>query len=164
VAFVAFGFLRIQVAAIYFVAAGSKLTSPGWRAGTAMATILNDPLYGLPAGVRHFALALSATWFVKALTYSVLAVEFGIAVCAFCGRRVRRTGFLFACALHGGIILTMGLIGFGIAMICIVLIAYVRPDLPGHRRVPRKVDEPSDGGLAGTTADGLVVIANLEAL
>lgn len=118
--------IRLQVAIIYGWAAVSKFGSPGWRHGTAIEAIFNDPSEGLPSAllvalhplVKSPALMATATW-------SVIAVELAIAISMF-GRRPARTYALGAViALHLAIMLIMGLFSFGLIMIAMVTIASV---------------------------------------
>lgn len=129
--------LRIQLFIVYIVSSSSKLASAGWRAGTAMDTVFTDPVYGLPQVLRPVAVKLATLgWPLCCLTYAVVATEFGIAFCMLAGARWRRAGLILACALHGGIILAMGLVEFGATMIAVVLIAWLGSDPHPRTRLP----------------------------
>jgi antimicrobial peptide system SdpB family protein len=114
--------LRCQIVVIYLDAAISKMTVPQWRAGTAMYTVFVDPNYGLPLAVRHaLSSIVSSPVVIAPLTWGVIALELGIAVCALASRRARRIGVVLAVLLHGGIVLTVGLFSFGAVMMALVL-------------------------------------------
>jgi len=121
-AYAAWWALRCQIAIIYFDSAISKITVPQWRDGTAMYTVFVDPNYGLPPVFRHaLGPVLSSEIVIGLITWSVISIELGIAVCALAGRRGRRAGVVLAILLHGGIILAVGLVSFGLIMIALVL-------------------------------------------
>ncbi|WP_052441276.1 sporulation-delaying protein SdpB family protein [Streptacidiphilus anmyonensis] len=118
--------IRCQIAVIYFTASISKLTTAGWRSGQAMFTVLVDPFYGLPSGLRQpLEPLLTSDPAVRLLTWGVLVVELLIAVGALLPRRVRRTAFCLTVLLHGGIMVAMGLVSFGLVMIALVLLLLV---------------------------------------
>lgn len=115
--------VRAQAAIIYTVAAVSKLREPAWRRGTAMYAVLHDPAYGLPAGVlRHAGAVAGSVPFIAVLTWTVPLVETAIAIAVLGTGRARRLGLVLVVLLHGAIILTMGLVSFGLIMIGLVLV------------------------------------------
>jgi antimicrobial peptide system SdpB family protein len=116
--------LRLQVALIYLSAAGTKLAVPSWRDGTYLAEIAHHPHYGPSATLRSvLGPALEHRPIVAALTWGTLAVELAIAACMLGGPRLRRWGLVLAIALHGLIIVLIGLVSFGLTMIALVTLA-----------------------------------------
>lgn len=114
--------LRLQVSGIYLQAAISKLLHPAWRHGVALQLLANDPSFGVTSMGRGFAdtfMALPAV--AQTLTYGALLAEFSIGAAMWFGPRYRRVGFAIAVAMHGAIILIMGLFSFGLVMIACVL-------------------------------------------
>jgi antimicrobial peptide system SdpB family protein len=126
--------LRCQIMIIYLDAALSKFAVPGWRSGTAVPILLNDPQFGLPLGVRPIIEhLLTPAWVGVPVTWSVLVLEVSIAVTMLFGARVRRIGLALAICLHSAIILAMGLFSFGLIMIAMVMAASApetQPDAP----------------------------------
>lgn len=116
--------MRVQVAAIYFNAAIAKLFAPEWADGTAEYYVLRDPFFGasgplapmLQAATTLPAVTVSATW-------GAVIAEIVIGVLILCGARSRSIALVLCVALHGAIIITMGLWSFGLIMIAIVGIA-----------------------------------------
>lgn len=116
--------MRVQVAAIYFNAAVAKLFAPEWVNGTAEYYILRDPFFGasgplapvLQAATTYPAVTLGVSW-------GAVVTEIAIGVLILCGARSRSIALVLCAALHGAIIITMGLWSFGLIMIAIVGIA-----------------------------------------
>jgi antimicrobial peptide system SdpB family protein len=114
--------LRCQIMIIYLDAAVTKLAVPQWRDGTAMYTVFADPNYGLASPLRRVLEPLLTSGLViRPVTWAVVVMELGIAVCALAGPVARRVGVVLAVLLHGGIILAVGLFSFGVVMIALVL-------------------------------------------
>jgi len=116
--------LRLQVALIYLSAVITKLQVPSWRHGTYLAEVLDHPYYGPAEPLR----SLLGPWLdsrpsVAALTWGTLAVELAIAAAALGGPHIRRGGLALAIALHGMIIVVMGLFSFGLVMIALWTLA-----------------------------------------
>lgn len=116
--------LRVQVAAIYFNAAIAKLFAPEWVNGTAEYYVLRDPFFGA-SGPLAPALQAATTLPVVTVgaTWGAVIVEIMIGVLILCGARSRSIALVLCAALHGAIIITMGLWSFGLIMIAIVGIA-----------------------------------------
>jgi antimicrobial peptide system SdpB family protein len=134
--------LRLQVALIYLAAVGTKLAVPSWRDGTYLAEVINHPHYGPSATVRAvLGPVLGHRPLVAALTWGTLVVELAIAVCVLAGPRLRRCGLVLAVALHGLIIVLIGLVSFGLTMIALVTLAS-----GGTRRHPPADTAAMQGG------------------
>jgi antimicrobial peptide system SdpB family protein len=117
--------IRGQLALIYGEGVLSKLTDPAWRNGTAMYYVFQDPNFGTSASLQGFLESgILRGWFVPAITWSTMVVELFLAVSAFGGRRVRRTALIVGAALHGAIIIVLGLPSFGLAMIGLLTLSY----------------------------------------
>ena len=129
--------LRLQALIIYADAALSKFASPGWRHGTAIAYVLDDPEFGAPPKVfRMIEPVIGVSWVVMALTWSVLAMEMGIAISAVGTRHMRYRALAMAIALHAAIILVMGLTSFGLVMIAFVALVCAGAGRWRHGRSP----------------------------
>ncbi|MER5865144.1 sporulation-delaying protein SdpB family protein [Kitasatospora sp. NPDC002040] len=116
--------LRLQVLIVYLNAALSKLADPVWRQGTAMYYWLHSHYWGATPGLRPFVdPVLDHGWSVRALSWSVIGLELALAACMVAPPRLRRAALPGAVLLHGGIVLLMGLFGFGFTMIALVLLA-----------------------------------------
>jgi antimicrobial peptide system SdpB family protein len=117
-------FIRVQVAIVYLLACGAKVALPGWRDGSFMYQVLHDPYYGPPPLLRSLlGPVFDAPAAVAVLGWATIVVECAVAVCMLGGRRVRRVALLLAVALHGGIIVLLGLFSFGLTMIALVALA-----------------------------------------
>jgi hypothetical protein len=116
--------LRVQLAIVYLSAASTKLMSEGWPDGMAVRAAVLDPVYGLPPFVLPDASLLTGpTTLVRALTWSVITVEFAIAGLLLASSSIRRWSFALVCVLHVPIIFAMGLPSFGTIMIAVNAIA-----------------------------------------
>jgi antimicrobial peptide system SdpB family protein len=125
-AYAAHLFVRLQVTIIYVSAAVAKLTVGSWRDGSYLYQVLHDPYYGPPSYARPVVGAvLDAPPLVRALTWGTIAVELAIAVSMAGGPRVRRVALVLAIALHGSIIVMLGLASFGLIMIALLALASV---------------------------------------
>lgn len=119
------GLIRWQLFIVYLDACLSKLAIPEWRDGTAMYYWLNDNYMGLP-GYMHglFEPLLSSKW-VALITWSVLLLEFCLAISILMKPRIRLYLFPLALAFHMGIALFMGITSFAVAMIAALLLFMV---------------------------------------
>lgn len=116
--------MRVQVSAIYLNAAIAKLFAPEWANGTAEYYVLRDPFFGASgplAPVLQAATTLPAV--TVGMTWGAVIAEIVIGVMILCGARSRSIALVLCMALHGAIIITMGLWSFGLIMIAIVGIA-----------------------------------------
>jgi antimicrobial peptide system SdpB family protein len=126
--------MRVQIATIYFNAAIAKLFAPDWVNGTAEYYVLRDPFFGasgplapvLEAATTNAAVTVAVTW-------GAVLTELAIGVLILCGPRSRSLAMALCVALHGSIIITMGLWSFGLIMIGSVGIAAM-PYTPHERQ------------------------------
>ncbi|MEV5716998.1 sporulation-delaying protein SdpB family protein [Amycolatopsis mediterranei] len=116
--------LRIQVAVIYLVAVTAKLTDPAWAHGRALGIVAFDPDFGFPMPVRAVLEPLLASDVLVGLaTWSVIGVQCVIAVAILGGARWRASALVLGCGLHLAIAVLLGLPGFGLTMIALLLCA-----------------------------------------
>jgi antimicrobial peptide system SdpB family protein len=122
--------MRVQVATIYFNAAIAKLFAPEWANGTAEYYILRDPFFGASGPLAPILQAASTLPAVTVgATWGAVIAEIVIGVLVLCGARSRSIALVLCVALHGAIIITMGLWSFGLIMVAIVGIS-VMPYTP----------------------------------
>jgi antimicrobial peptide system SdpB family protein len=126
--------MRVQVAAIYFNAAIAKLFAPEWANGTAEYYVLRDPFFGASGPLAPFLQAATTLPAVTVgATWGAMITEIVIGVLILCGARSRSLALMLCVALHGAIIITMGLWSFGLIMIAVVGISAM-PYTPHEQR------------------------------
>lgn len=104
-----------QVTTVYVVAGLLKLQGARWLDGTAMYYIAHIPQYSFFAPFTALTGHGSVT---TVITYGTLVLEIAFPVIVLARRRlVREIGVISAEAMHVGIIVTMGLVRFGLIMI-----------------------------------------------
>lgn len=141
--------LRIQVAMIYFDSAIGKVFSTDWVTGTTEFYVLRDPYFGAWGPIAAITHALTENAIVTvSMTWGAMLLEVFIAVLVLCGPRARIVALLGCIALHGFIIVTIGLWSFGLIMIGGVMVATL-PTTPLERRKswPRRL--PRRFAMAG---------------
>lgn len=125
--------MRVQVAAIYLNAAIAKLFAPEWANGTAEYYVLRDPFFGASGPLAPLLQAATSIPVVTVgATWGAVIAEILIGVLILCGARSRSIALVLCVALHGAIIITMGLWSFGLIMIALVGIAAM-PYTPHER-------------------------------
>lgn len=141
--------LRAQVAVIYLQAGAAKLADPYWRRGTALSYWLHSHYWGVAPALRGWTYPLLATpWVARPMTWSVPVLEVGIAAAMPMAVSARRPAIAAAVALHGAIIVLMGLTSFGLIMIGTVAAACaggpISPKVPEslHGSARRLFDAP----------------------
>jgi antimicrobial peptide system SdpB family protein len=118
--------LRAQVAFVYFHAAIGKLKVAEWSDGTALYYWLLDPSVGAPSWLARLLLPVLSHPSVALLTWSVLVLEFYLALGLVLGKRTRRVLLPLGIAFHLGIAVLHGLISFVLIMFG-ALILLLRP-------------------------------------
>ncbi|MDC0712249.1 hypothetical protein POL68_27525 [Stigmatella sp. ncwal1] len=108
--------LRGQVAFIYLHASIGKFKVPEWLDGTALYYWLLDPSIGAPDWLARWALPVLSSPWVAPLTWSVLILEFWLALGLILGRRARKVLLPLGVLFHVGIIFFHGLISFVLIM------------------------------------------------
>lgn len=112
--------IRLQVVIVYGQAVWLKVVEPEWRAGTAMHHVMQDAYFGVTPELAAF---LQSTVLSSAMTWGTILLESAIVVCVFGNSGLRRAGLVLAVVLHGGIVLALGLVSFGLVMISLVAAA-----------------------------------------
>lgn len=119
-AYVAHSVIRLQVAIVYGQAVWLKVVEPEWRDGSAMHHVMQDAYFG---ATPDLAVLLQSSLLSPAITWGTILLESAIVVCVFGNSAVRRIGLALAVVLHGGIIVALGLVSFGLVMIAFVAAA-----------------------------------------
>ncbi|MDX8031986.1 sporulation-delaying protein SdpB family protein [Lentzea sp. BCCO 10_0856] len=119
-AYVTHQIIRLQAAIIYGQAVWIKVVEPEWRDGSAMHFVLQDAYFGT---VPELAEILGSSVLTPTITWGTILLESAIVVCVFGNSALRRIGLLLAVVLHGGIIVALGLVSFGLVMISLVAVA-----------------------------------------
>lgn len=116
--------IRLQVAIVYGQAVWLKVVEPEWRAGSAMHYVMQDSYFGATSELASFLESgFFAGWLIPMVTWGTIVLESAIVVCVFGNSPLRRAGLAFAVVLHGGIIVALGLVSFGLVMISLVAAA-----------------------------------------
>ncbi|MGW0215156.1 hypothetical protein ACWDXH_12260 [Micromonospora chokoriensis] len=123
---------------MYLHACIAKLGVAEWADGTAMFYWLRTPGYESPEFVRPLAEAVtSSTVGVTLFTWSVLALEFALALARLMPSELRRVLLVAGLVFHVGIAVVLELVTFGLAMSGALLL-YLLP--VGHQvRLPASV-------------------------
>lgn len=112
--------IRLQVAIVYGQAVWLKAVEQEWRTGTAMHYVMQDAYFG---ATPELSVLLQSTVLTSAITWGTILLESAIVVCVFGNSALRRIGLVLAVVLHGGIVLALGLVSFGLVMISLVAAA-----------------------------------------
>jgi antimicrobial peptide system SdpB family protein len=116
--------IRIQVAAIYLNSAVAKFGTDAWVEGSAEYYYVRSLMFGVSGWIGDVLLeATKVPIIVAGLTWGAILVEIAIAVLILGRRRWRRGAVVLDLALHGFIVLTIGLWSFAAIMVGTVLIA-----------------------------------------
>ncbi len=136
-AFVSHWMIRLQVVIVYGQAVWLKAVEPEWRDGTAMHHVTQDAYFGVTPGLAPL---LQSGVLLTAITWGTVLLESAIVVCVLANARARRAGLALAVVLHGGIVVVLGLVSFGLVMISLVAAAAA----VGTRRIPDQRRKSSD--------------------
>lgn len=139
--------LRVQVAMIYFDSAIGKVFAADWVTGTTEYYLIRDPYFGAwgPVGTLLRFLSENALITVT-MTWGAMVLETLIAVFIPCGPRARKFALLGCVALHGMIVLSIGLWSFGLIMIGGVTIASMGAKPAERRRA--QLRQPTAASIA----------------
>lgn len=125
IAYIAYVFIRIQVAILYFHSFTAKLDNDEWLDGTAVYYYLLDPMLGLPNFLMNPLHFLLASPFIVVITWVTLFIQL-LLVCALFMSKNNWSKVLWCAVLfHELIAVLLGLISFSIAMLA-MLIIYLR--------------------------------------
>ncbi|MBT0568537.1 sporulation-delaying protein SdpB family protein [Williamsia sp. CHRR-6] len=115
---------RIQVAYIYLDSAISKFGVADWANGSAEYYFVRDNLFGATPVFKWIADPITRQpWGTAAMSWGAIVIEIVIAVLVLMRFRLRTIALDLDLALHGSIILLMGLWSFSAIMIGAVIIA-----------------------------------------
>ena len=117
--------IRLQTSIVYFHAATAKLSVDEWVDGTILYYWLNDHTIGLPNWLKIFFPILT-TRLVVIFTWGTLLLEILLFMGLVMPKKYWKPLLIAGIIFHAGIALAMGLISFGLAMTC-ALILYLRP-------------------------------------
>jgi sporulation delaying protein B len=159
--------MRLQIAVIYAMTAVSKLADPAWQHGIAMSEVFRDVNYA-PAPGLDTALSSVADFgpVGSILGWSVIFVEFAIAVLVLGRRRRRVRAFALVVLLHVPIGVLLGLPSFALIMIGFVAMTLGRTEIPaagalaeeesagGSESIPVRPEVRFRAGFARATPDG----------
>lgn len=130
--------MQIHFCFIYLASGLSKLLGAAWWNGTALWMTMANPLYNpldVPLYMQFLMFLCRHRWLWELVTSTgvvfTLALEIGLPFLIW-NRRLRWLLIIGAVLLHTGIALTMGLIGFGLFMLCLVL-SFVPPETVRHQ-------------------------------
>ncbi|MDV8077592.1 hypothetical protein R4P47_13585 [Rhodococcus sp. IEGM 1370] len=111
-------FVRLQIAYLYIDSAIAKFGVDNWADGSAEYYFIRNPMFGSAGPIDTAARAITTHALPTVmLTWGALAIELIIGLAILGGTRSRRIALILDCALHAGIILTMGLWSFSLVMI-----------------------------------------------
>ncbi|SFQ99497.1 antimicrobial peptide system protein, SdpB family [Lentzea waywayandensis] len=112
--------IRLQVVIVYGQAVWTKVVEPEWRDGSAMHHVMQDAYFGVGSELAGF---LESSVLTTSITWGTILLESAIVVCVLGNPGLRRIGLALAVVLHGGIVLALGLVSFGLVMISLVAAA-----------------------------------------
>lgn len=116
--------IRIQVAAIYLNSAIAKFGTDAWVDGSAEYYYVRSLMFGASGWIGALMFEITKVpLFVAALTWGAILIELAIAVLILGRASWRRWAVVADLALHGFIVLTIGLWSFAAIMVGTVLIA-----------------------------------------
>ncbi|HVG60572.1 MAG TPA: sporulation-delaying protein SdpB family protein [Hyalangium sp.] len=118
--------LRGQVAFIYLHASVGKFKVPEWVDGTALYYWLLDPSIGAPGWLANLMYPVLSSPLVAVMTWSVLVLEFWLALGLVLSRRARKVLLPLGISFHVGIVLFHGLVSFVLIMFG-ALVLLLRP-------------------------------------
>jgi antimicrobial peptide system SdpB family protein len=116
--------LRGQMSLIYLTAATHKVLDPAWSRGDALRMVAFDAQFGFPLPIRGLLdPLLASSGLIASATWGVVAIQYLIAVAILAGGKWGKPALVCGIALHVAIGLLLGLPGFGLVMIALLLCA-----------------------------------------
>lgn len=118
--------IRFQMSFVYIGAAITRLKNIEWKNGTALYYFFNDPMLGIPDGLKSILEPLLTSWFVIIPTWGTTIVELVLFAALFSSKKHWKYYLYLGITLHVGIALFLGLFSFSLTMIgCLIL--YLHP-------------------------------------
>ncbi|MFY9345262.1 MAG: hypothetical protein WAT39_22420 [Planctomycetota bacterium] len=115
----------------YSFSGWTKLVSPSWCDGSALARVLENPL-ARPGGLRLVLLDLPPV-VLQAMTWGVLALELGFVLFA-ASRRLRPFAWLAMLLMHGGLVMLIDFADLSVGMVMLHLFTFDPAWLRWHRQ------------------------------
>ena len=137
----------IVMAVGYSYSGYTKLISPSWRDGTALARVLDNPL-ARPGYLREALLGLPA-WMLYAATWAALALELGFAPLALVGR-LRPWLWGLMLMMHLSLILVVDFADLSLGMVMFHLFTF---DPGWIRPRPARRNDSSTTAIAACASD-----------
>jgi predicted DCC family thiol-disulfide oxidoreductase YuxK len=134
----------IVLALAYSYSGYTKLISPSWRDGTALARVLDNPL-ARPGRLREALLSLPG-WLLQAGTWAALALELGFAPLALF-RRVRPWLWGAMLLMHLGLIVLIDFADLSLGMVMIHLFTWDPAWIPARPGPTERVFHDGRSGL-----------------
>ena len=131
-------FIQLQCAWLYFDAGFFKISRPQWQDGTAVYYYTSHYRLGAVDWVRHINELVTLTPLVKIVTWGVLLLEMGLAICLFLPARIKKKFIIPAIIFHLLIVVNFGLITFFIAELAMILLYLDTDDLFSSKIYNRK--------------------------
>ncbi|AKI93537.1 sporulation-delaying protein SdpB family protein [Bacillus subtilis] len=118
--------IKIQVFVIYLNAALERLKNKEWAEGTAIYYFFSDPVFGLPDYQLNLLNPLLESNYIVVFTWLVTIFELFLAASIISNIRIKRIALILGIIFHIGIIISIGIVSFGLIMIS-ALIIYLHP-------------------------------------
>ncbi|GHC71760.1 hypothetical protein GCM10007079_04460 [Nocardiopsis terrae] len=119
--------LRLQLAYLYFNSSAAKLAVEQWGSGTAVYYVTRMESFGASGLFADTALWLTAVPAATlVLSWGTVVGEAGLAFLILRGGRMQVLAFAVCAVLHIGIILSIGIVSFGLTMVGLVMCATSR--------------------------------------
>ncbi|EGQ3561272.1 hypothetical protein DJ466_07470 [Staphylococcus pseudintermedius] len=126
IAYIAYIFIRIQIAILYLHAFVGKLSNEEWVNGTAIYYYLNDPMLGSPKFLDFLIQPILRSDFIPLITWCTLLIQLLLFCGLFIEKRYWKYLFIFSVLFHESIALILGLFSFSFVMTG-ALILYLIP-------------------------------------
>lgn len=131
-----YGALWVVMAIAYTYSGWTKLVSPSWVDGSALARVLENPL-ARPTLVRDALLSLPG-WMLRAAAWASLAAELAFAPMAL-WRTTRILAWAILLMMHAGLMVVIDFADLSFAMIVVHLFMFDPGWIPGARRGERPI-------------------------
>lgn len=120
---IAFLFIKIQVAIIYFNAGIAKIYAPEWSNGTAVYYWFNDNIFGAGKIIDTlFGFLFENDYTVTFINWGVIFLELFLGILIFLPKKYKLVGFFLGVTFHFFIILIHGLPTFFLSMLSLLIL------------------------------------------